>query len=251
MYTQRKKEVSHSVNKNNVGLSNSLTSSPIGLIMNLQRTVGNRAVAQFVNHSMIQRQLSEEDKTNLKDDLTKFYNEKKKPKSLFMEDAKQIASKHGVDKDDLRNYYKNVFYKEMTTTNGTSSITAPVSNGVLSITALGRAPFSGASPTQRYLDTSYDYMGIYEKHISVAYTLVDRGSTARITSIHVSFKLNDHTGFRFYWNVHHGTIARDHDSFPAAQNRRDLNLGHTGALQIEAIQMITNRLNTLKCQGNP
>jgi hypothetical protein len=210
----------------------------------LQRTIGNRATMQYLSNSnpAIQRALSEEDKSKVKGDLTEFYTSRKQAKdkydSLFMQQAKELATKYSLDKDDIRKYYKQLLSTELEPV----VVTAPVNDGVLSLDTINSRPFTGSTGGQSYIESA-DYLG-YENHISVSYTIDAIRRKVSIHGLHVSFK-DDNNEIRYWYYVNSGQVTRRGDNNPSGAR----NVGATtlGQLNTKADTLIRSRLGLLKC----
>ncbi|MGG1554516.1 hypothetical protein [Paenibacillus ferrarius] len=214
-------------------------------VITLQRTIGNRATAQFLtsNSPFIQRTLSEENKELVKKDLIEFYTAKKQAKAkydtLFMPDAKKLEEKFKLPKEDLRQYYKELLKNEL---EPPVTSTTSTKNGVLALSTIRNAPFTGSTAGQSYIN-SPDYLG-YENHISVSYTPDAIKETATITGLHVSFK-GDNNEIRFWYYVNSGQITYRTDNNPTGA--RNVGAIRIGQLQTKADALINNRLGLLKC----
>jgi len=82
--------------------------------------------------------LSVEAKLQVREDLVTFYNENKK-NTLFMKVANDLATKHGMNAEDIRDHYKMVIYKELSSSNRS----AVVRDGTLSVNKINPPPFFG------------------------------------------------------------------------------------------------------------
>jgi hypothetical protein len=214
------------------------------LMETLQRTIGNRGTMRLLtnNNQVIQRNLDEESKSLVKGELIDFYNSKKQSKAkydtLFMPQANELAKKYSLPKEDIRKYYKELLSTELEP----PVVTIPVNNGVLSLSAIGKSPFTGTTAGQSYINSS-DYMG-YENHISVSYIPDAIKRTATITGLHVSFK-DDSNEVRFWYYVNSGQITYRGDNNPTGA--RGLGAVLIGQLNVKADSLINSKLGVLKC----